>query len=250
MNDVVVITGASSGIGESTALLAAKHGYSVAINYNKNETSAIEIKNKIELMGARTDIFQANVSCEAEVVQMFSEIEDKMGKIKALINNAGVTGGFAKVDEVKADQILDVLHTNVLGTLLCTREVIKRMKKYSASFLKGCSIINISSTVSKTGGANEWVHYAASKGAIDAYTNGLAKEIGALGIRANTVSPGLVRTNLHELNGDPDRPDRLEGSVPLKYVANPNEISEMIVWLLSENASYVSGAKIEVSGGR
>jgi NAD(P)-dependent dehydrogenase (short-subunit alcohol dehydrogenase family) len=198
--------------------------------------------------GGRAIEIQADVSHEADVVHMFEAAEGELGRIKGLVNNAGVTGGFARVEEVSAEAVQRVFAVNVTGAILCAREAVRRMSTGRGG--SGGAIVNISSRAAQTGSPGEWVHYAASKGAIDSFTIGLAREVATEGIRVNAVAPGLVDTEIHARNGDPARLQRLMGTIPMGRAGQPEEIAESIVWLLSPAASYVTGAVLHVTGGR
>lgn len=191
---------------------------------------------------------QADVSREEQIVRMFETAERELGPVKALVNNAGVTGGFARVEEVSAEAIHRVLAVNVAGAILCAREAVRRMSTRRGG--TGGAIVNVSSRAAHTGAAGEWVHYAASKGAIDSFTIGLAREVATAGIRVNAVAPGLVDTELHAANGDPGRLQRLMGTIPMHRAGLPHEVAEGVLWLLSPEASYTTGAILEIGGGR
>lgn len=245
---VVVVTGASRGIGAATALGAARVGYAVCVNYLAHEARARAVAERIRAGGGRAITVQTDVGDEAAVRRMFDVTEEELGRVTALVNNAGTTGGFARVDQVSGEQILAALRVNVLGSLLCAGEAARRMSTHRGG--RGGVIVNISSTASRTGGTGEWVHYAATKGAIDTFTRGAARELAGEGIRVNAVAPGLVLTDLHADNGQPDRPERLAGTIPMGRLGTPEEVASAILWVLSEQASYVTGAVLEVSGGR
>lgn len=245
---VLIVTGASRGIGAATALGAARAGYAVCVNYVSNQARARAVTERIRAGGGRAIAVQADVGDEAAVQRMFAVTEDELGRVTGLVNNAGTTGGFARVDQVSGEQILAALRVNVLGSLLCTREAARRMSTRRGG--SGGAIVNVSSTASRTGGTGEWVHYAATKGAIDTFTRGAARELAAEGIRVNAIAPGLVMTDLHADNGQPDRPERLAGTIPMGRLGTPEEVANAILWVLSEQASYVTGAVLEVSGGR
>ncbi len=244
MGKVAIITGSARGIGASIAEQLAEDGYDICVNYRASKTAAENVVSNIKNLGRRAVLFKADVSVEQDVLAMFEFAEQKLGPIDCLVNNAGVTGGFATVCTVTGDQIDAVLSVNVKGTILCCREAALRMKG------RGGVIANISSTVARTGGSGEWVHYAASKAAVTAFTNGFAKEVADQNIRVVTIAPGLIETDLHADNGAPDRPQRLANSVPMRRVGLPEEVARGVVWLLSDNASYVTGSLLEISGGR
>jgi len=244
----VIITGASRGIGAATARLAAQRGFSVAVNYLTGEADADAIVRSIRDSGGKAVALRADLGREAEILQLFAEAERELGPVHGLVNNAGVTGGFARVESVTAAALERTLAVNVTGAILCAREAVKRMSTRHGG--RGGSIVNISSLAARTGSAGEWVHYAASKGAIDTFTIGLAREVATEGIRVNAVAPGLVETGIHAANGEPGRLERLKGTIPMGRPGKPEEIAEPVVWLLSSAASYVTGSILEVGGGR
>jgi NAD(P)-dependent dehydrogenase (short-subunit alcohol dehydrogenase family) len=244
----LIVTGASRGIGAAVATLACECGYAVAVNFATSEGEAKKIVERIEAAGGRAIAIQADVSREEEIVRMFRTAERDLGPIKALVNNAAITGGFARVEEVSSAALATVFAVNVSGTILCSREAVRRMSTRRGG--SGGAIVNISSLAAHTGSAGEWVHYAASKGAIDSFTIGLAREVATEGIRVNAVAPGLVDTGLHAANGDPGRLQRLMGTVPMARPGLPREVAEGVLWLLSPAASYATGAILQIGGGR
>jgi NAD(P)-dependent dehydrogenase (short-subunit alcohol dehydrogenase family) len=244
----VIVTGASRGIGAAIATLAGKCGYAVAVNFATGRTEAQKIANEIVSRGGRAITIQADVSSEEQIIRMFETAERELGPIKALVNNAGVTGGFARVENVTSAAIANVFAVNVTGTILCSREAVRRMSARRGG--SGGSIVNISSIAARTGAAGEWVHYAASKGAVDSFTIGLAREVATEGIRVNAVSPGLVETGLHAANGEPGRLQRMMGTIPMGRPGLPGEVAEGVLWLLSPAASFTTGAILEIGGGR
>jgi NAD(P)-dependent dehydrogenase (short-subunit alcohol dehydrogenase family) len=245
---VVIVTGASRGIGAAIANLLGTHGYPVVVNFAKDRSAAERTVGEIVSAGGRALAVQGNVSREKEVVELFETAERELGAISGLVNNAGVTGGFARVEELRAETVTEVLAVNVMGAILCSREAVRRMSTRRGG--SGGTIVNISSLAARTGGAGEWVHYAASKGAINSFTIGLAREVASEGIRVNAVAPGLIETELHAANGAPDRLERLTPMVPMRRAGTPQEVAEGVLWLLSPGASYATGTILEIGGGR
>jgi NAD(P)-dependent dehydrogenase (short-subunit alcohol dehydrogenase family) len=244
----VIVTGASRGIGAAIAGLVGANGFAVAVNFLTNRASAEEVVREIESGGGRAVAIQCDVSHEEEILRLFETAVRELGQIGGLVNNAGVTGGLSRVDAVPAQAIAQVLATNVAGTILCSREAVRRMSVRHGGM--GGSIVNISSLAARTGGAGEWVHYAASKGAIDSFTIGLAREVASEGIRVNAVAPGLIETDLHSANGAPDRLSRLAPSIPMGRPGAALEVAQGVLWLLSAAASYTTGTILEIGGGR
>jgi NAD(P)-dependent dehydrogenase (short-subunit alcohol dehydrogenase family) len=244
----LIVTGASRGIGAAIAELAGSRGYSVAVNFATGEAEARAIAEKIESAGGRARAIHADISREENIVRLFETAERELGPIKALVNNAAITGGFSRVESVTEQALAQVMAVNVTGAFLCAREAVRRMStKHGGT---GGAIVNISSRAAGIGSAGEWVHYAASKGAIDSFTIGLAREVATEGIRVNAVAPGLIETGLHAANGAPDRLERLAKSIPMQRSGQPHEVAEAVLWLLSPAASYTTGAILEISGGR
>jgi NAD(P)-dependent dehydrogenase (short-subunit alcohol dehydrogenase family) len=244
----LIVTGASRGIGAAIAMLAGARGWSVAVNFSTGKREANGVAEKIATAGGRAIAIHADVSREEDIVRMFETAERELGSIKGLVNNAAITGGFARVEDVSAEAIEKVLAINVAGAILCAREAVRRMSTKRGG--SGGAIVNISSRAAHTGSPGEWVHYAASKGAIDSFTIGLAREVATEGIRVNAVAPGLVETGLHAANGEPGRLQRLMPSIPMQRAGQPDEVAEAVLWLLSPAASYTTGAILEVGGGR
>jgi len=244
----LIVTGASRGIGAAVARLAGQRRYAVAVNFVAGEAEAKQVVGEIVAGGGRAAALRADIAQEKDIVRMFEAAESELGPIKALVNNAGVTGGFARVEEVSREAIDKVLAVNVAGAMLCAREAVRRMSTRRGG--SGGAIVNISSRAARTGAPGEWVHYAASKGAIDSFTIGLAREVATEGIRVNAVAPGLVETGLHAANGEPKRLERLMGTIPMRRAGLPHEVAEGVLWLLSPAASYTNGAILEIGGGR
>jgi NAD(P)-dependent dehydrogenase (short-subunit alcohol dehydrogenase family) len=244
----VIVTGASRGIGAAVATLAGGVGHSVAVNFATSEADAAKVVDAIVAARGRAVAIKADVAREAEIIRLFERAERELGPIKGLVNHAGVTGGFARVEEVSSAALANVFAVNVSGTILCSREAVRRMSTRRGG--TGGAIVNISSRAAHTGAAGEWVHYAASKGAIDSFTIGLAREVATEGIRVNAVAPGLVDTGLHAANGEPGRLQRLMGTIPMGRAGAPGEVAEGVLWLLSPAASYTTGAILEIGGGR
>jgi NAD(P)-dependent dehydrogenase (short-subunit alcohol dehydrogenase family) len=242
---VVIVTGASRGIGAAIARLAAREGAAVAVNYNNSEGGAGRIVSDIEAAGGKALAIQGDVAREADVMRLFETAEKHLGPIEGLVNNAGITGGMASVMDVTAEQVELVLTANVTGSFICAREAMRRMAKSRGG--SGGVIVNISSLAARIGGGGEWVHYAASKGAMDSFTRGLAKEAGPEGVRVVAVAPGLIET---DMGAPPGRLERLISSVPLGRGGQPEEVAEAVAWLLSPAASYVHGSILEIGGGR
>jgi NAD(P)-dependent dehydrogenase (short-subunit alcohol dehydrogenase family) len=247
-NGTLIVTGASRGIGAAIARLAGERGFSVAVNYVTGRAEAEAIVEQIVSVGGQACAIQADVAREEDIVRLFETAERELGPIKALVNNAAITGGFARVESVTASTLAQVMAVNVTGAILCAREAVRRMSTRHGG--TGGSIVNISSRAAHTGSAGEWVHYAASKGAIDSFTIGLAREVAIEGIRVNAVAPGLIETGLHAANGAPDRLDRLQSTTPMQRPGTAIEVAEAVLWLLSPAASYTTGAILEVGGGR
>ena len=243
-----IVTGASRGIGAAIAKLAGERGFSVAVNFATGEAEAEKIVRQIISAGGRARAIQADVAREEDIIRLFETAESELGGIKGLVNNAAITDGFSRVDTVTAKALTQVMAVNVVGAFLCAREAVRRMSTRHGG--SGGAIVNISSRAAHTGSGGEWVHYAASKGAIDSFTIGLAREVATEGIRVNAVAPGLIETGLHAANGAPDRLNRLASTIPMQRPGTPIEVAEAVLWLLSPAASYTTGAILEVGGGR
>ena len=241
----MIVTGGGRGIGAATARLAAKAGYAVCVNYLRDRSSAEKMVSEI---GGKSIAVAADVAAEADVVRLFDTVDRKLGRVTALVNNAGIVDRASRVESISAARLARMFAINVIGSFLCAREAVKRMSTRHGG--AGGAIVNVSSIAAKLGGPGEYVDYAASKGAIDTFTIGLAKEVGAEGIRVNAVRPGIIRTEIHAASGDPARLERIGATAPLGRPGEPEEVARAILWLLSDAASYVTGAILDVSGGR
>ena len=248
MSKLILITGGGRGIGAATALLAAERGYTVCINYRADKAAAMAVTQAISDGGGQAWAVEADVSDERQVEAMFRAIDERFGRIDALVNNAGILGRQMRVEDMTASRINSVFATNVTGSFLCAREAVRRMSTRHGG--SGGSIVNVSSRAGVLGAAGEYVDYAASKAALDALTIGLSKEVAAEGIRVNAVRPGLIHTTMHASGGEAGRVARLQSSVPLGRGGEPAEVARAILWLLSGEASYSTGTVIDVSGGR
>jgi len=245
---IVLITGASRGIGAATARLAAARGYDVCVNYRVNKEAAGKVADDVRATGARAIAVAADISVEADVVRMFQICDAELGRVDALVNNAAILEVQKRLDEMDAARVSRVLGINVIGAFVCAREAVKRMStKYGG---RGGAIVNVSSGASRMGSPNEYIDYAASKGALDTMTIGLSREVAAEGIRVNAVRAGHIYTELHASGGEPNRVERVKDQVPMKRGGRPEEIAQAILWLLSDDASYTTGAFIDVAGGK
>ena len=248
MQAIALITGGSRGIGAATALAAAQAGYTVAVNYSSNSLAADEVVRRIRAQGGHAIAVQADVADEAQVMAMFDKVDAKLGRISALVNSAGVVDQACRVADMRLERLRRMLDTNVLGSMLCAREAVRRMStRYGG---EGGSIVNLSSVAATLGSPGQYVDYAASKGAIDSFTLGLAREVAAEGVRVNAVRPGIIDTEIHASGGQPDRAERLGPAVPMQRAGSADEVAASIVWLLSPQASYTTGALLDVAGGR
>jgi NAD(P)-dependent dehydrogenase (short-subunit alcohol dehydrogenase family) len=247
MNPVLLVTGGGRGIGAAIARLASRRGFDVAVNYRTDERAALNVVEDVRRTGARGIAVRADVAHENDVVKMFQAV-DQFGQLGALVNNAGISGGFGRVADLEAKLLNEVLAVNVFGAVMCAREAVRRLSTRWGG--AGGAIVNMSSLAARIGGGGEWVHYALTKGALDTFTIGLAREVAAEGVRVNAVAPGIVDTEMHAAAGDPHRPQRLAAQIPIGRAATANEIAETVMWLVSPAASYVTGAIVEAGGGR
>jgi NAD(P)-dependent dehydrogenase (short-subunit alcohol dehydrogenase family) len=245
---VAIITGASRGIGAATAILAGSRGYAVCVNYVRNAEAAREVVESIRSAGGEAVAVAADIAREDEVVRLFETAERELGPVTALVNNAGILEQQMRLEAMDAGRISRVMQTNVVGAFLCAREAVRRMSTRHGG--RGGTIVNVSSGAARLGSPDEYIDYAASKGAIDTLTIGLAKEVAADGIRVNAVRPGLIVTEIHAAGGEPGRVARLKSSVPLGRGGMPEEVASAILWLLSDEASFTTGALVDVTGGR
>jgi NAD(P)-dependent dehydrogenase (short-subunit alcohol dehydrogenase family) len=248
MNPVLLVTGGSRGIGAATALLAARHGFAVAVNYSANAPAADAVVAQIRAGGGTAIAVQADVADEPQVMAMFQHIDATLGRLSALVNNAGVVDQAARLDQMDGARIRRMFDINVLGSLLCAREAVLRMSTRHGG--PGGAIVNVSSVAARLGGSGQYVDYAASKGAIDTFTVGLAREVATEGIRVNAVRPGIIDTDIHASGGQPDRAREMAPVVPMQRAGSADEVAQGIVWLLSRDASYTTGAILDVAGGR
>ena len=246
-NKVAIITVASRGIGAETARLFAKHGYAVCINYVSNDAAAERVKNEIIQLGGRCIIVKADVSVACDVIRLFEAVDAELGRISVLVNNAAILKQQCRMVDITEERFAEVLRTNVMSCFLCSKEAVKRMSTNYGG--KGGAIVNVSSGAAKSGSPNEYVDYAASKGAVDTLTRGLALEVAAEGIRVNAVRPGLIYTEMHASGGEPGRVDRLKAKIPLQRGGEAREVAETILWLATEKSSFVTGSFIDVAGG-
>jgi len=243
---VMIVTGGGRGIGAATALLAAQRGYTVAVNYLRNREAAERVVHQIGK--GKAIAVAGDVASEADVVRLFRTVDEKLGRVTALVNNAGIVDVRQRVEEMSAARIQRMLAVNVTGSFLCAREAVKRMSTRHGG--KGGAIVNVSSVAARLGGAGDYVDYAASKGAIDTFTVGLAKEVGGEGIRVNAVRPGVIRTEIHATSGDPGRVERIAASTPLLRPGEADDVARSILWLASDEAPFITGALLDISGGR
>ncbi|WP_419340963.1 SDR family oxidoreductase [Achromobacter sp. PD1] len=247
MSKIMLVTGGGRGIGAAVAKLAARRGYAVGVNYHANADTAHAVVAAIVQGGGRAVALQADVSQEDQVLRMYGELDRQLGRIDALVNNAGILEQQMRVDQMSAERLLRVLSTNVIGAFLCAREAVRRMSTRHGG--QGGAIVNVSSAAARLGSPNEYVDYAASKGAMDTMTIGLSKEVAPEGIRVNGVRPGTIYTDMHASGGEPGRVDRLKGVIPLRRGGTVEEVAGAVMWLFSDEAGYTSGSFIDVSGG-
>jgi len=248
MKKIALVTGSSRGIGAATAILLAQQGYDLCLNYKSNSEAANSALAQVKEYGTRCILIQADVSKELDVVRLFEQIDQQLGTITALVNNAGILKQQTRLENLTEQRINSILTNNVTSAFLCCREAVKRMSTKNNG--QGGNIVNVSSVAATTGSAGEYIDYAASKGALDTLTKGLSVEVAAEGIRVNCVRPGFIKTEMHADGGEPARVERLKTLIPMQRGGEPEEVAEAVVWLLSDKASYVTGAFIDVAGGR
>lgn len=245
---VLLITGASRGIGAATARLAARRGYAVCVNYLRNRQAAEAVVGDVRAAGGRAEAVQADVASEADIVRLFEACDRSLGPLTALVNNAGILETQMRVESMDAARLNRVLTTNVTGSFICAREAVRRMSTKHGG--RGGAIVNVSSGAARLGSPGEYVDYAASKGAIDTLTIGLSQEVATEGIRVNGVRPGFIYTDIHASGGEPHRVDRVKAFVPMRRGGQPEEVAAAILWLLSDEASFITGTTIDVTGGK
>jgi NAD(P)-dependent dehydrogenase (short-subunit alcohol dehydrogenase family) len=248
MKPALIVTGASRGIGAATARLAAEKGYAVAVNFHSSESAALQLVEEIRARGGTALPVRADIGREEDILRLFEKVDQELGPLGGLVNNAGILETQSRVEEVSAERLERVFRINITGAFLCCREAVRRMSKRHGG--SGGSIVNVSSVAARLGAAGEYVDYAASKGAIDTLTVGLAQEAAPEGIRVNAVRPGFIYTDIHASGGEPGRVDRLKNALPMRRGGQPEEVAAAILWLLSEEASYCTGTFIELGGGR
>ncbi len=248
MSDVMIVTGGSRGIGAATARIAGERGYAVCVNYRRDDGAAAVVVADIEHAGGRAIAVAADMSSEPDVIKLFETTDRELGTLDVLVNNAGIIDVQSRVQDYTLERLQRMFAVNITGAFLCAREAVRRMSTRNDG--KGGAIVNVSSVAARLGGPHEYVDYAASKGAIDTMTIGLATEVAAEGIRVNAVRPGLIYTDIHASGGEAGRVDRLKDGVPMKRGGTAEEVARVILWLASEEAAYTTGALVECSGGR
>ncbi|WP_298610527.1 SDR family oxidoreductase [uncultured Thiothrix sp.] len=248
MSKVILITGGSRGIGAATVRLAVQQAYAVCFSYHSQQHTAEALVQELRKQGGELLAIQADLSQEDDILKLFAACDQTFGRLDALVNNAGILEQQMPVQAMEAARLQRILSTNVIGSFLCAREAIKRMSTELGG--RGGAIVNLSSVAARLGAPFEYVDYAASKGAIDSFTVGLAKEVAQVGIRVNAVRPGIIHTEIHASGGEPNRVERVKASIPMQRGGYPEEVARAILWLVSEQASYTSGAILEVAGGR
>lgn len=248
MSKVILITGGSRGIGAATARLAAERGYAVCLSYRSDRGAAEIVAQEIQGADGNAIAVQADVAREADVGRLFEQCERRLGGVDALVNNAGILERQMPLERMEAERLRRVFDVNILGSFLCAREAVRRMSTQNGG--RGGAIVNVSSAAARLGSPGEYVDYAASKGAVDTLTVGLAKEVAEAGIRVNAVRPGVIHTDIHASGGEPNRIERVKHAVPMRRGGQPEEVAHAILWLLSDDASYVTGSLLDVSGGR
>jgi NAD(P)-dependent dehydrogenase (short-subunit alcohol dehydrogenase family) len=247
MPEVVVITGAGRGIGAATALAAARQGYAVGVNYRRDAAAAAAVVERIRAEGGRALAVEADVAEPEQVAALIDAVAEALGPVTALVNNAGTTGRITRFADLDLATLRQVIDVNLIGCMLCSQEAVRRFS--TARGGQGGAIVNVSSVAAQTGSPGEYVHYAATKAAVEAFTRGLAREVAPEGIRVNAVAPGTVQTGIHAAGGDPERPARIAARIPLGRVGQPEEIAQAILWLLSPAAAYATGSVLTVAGG-
>lgn len=248
MSSVMIITGASRGIGAATALLAAERGYAVVVNYRRDAASAAAVVGRVQARGGRALAVQCDVGRSEDVMRLFAQADAALGPVTALVNNAGIVAPSARVEDIDGARLTRMFAVNVAGSFLCARAALLRMSTRHGG--SGGSIVNVSSAAAKHGSAGEYVDYAASKAAIDTFTLGLAREVASEGVRVNAVRPGIIQTEIHATSGNPERAIKLGPTLPMQRAGQPSEVAAAILWLCSKEASYCSGSILDVGGGR